>query len=131
MRGPVLRCGIRALAAVARPDHQSCSRQGQRRVRETDGTVAQARGDSLSIGPLVVGINKGLDEAPQGITDQADGDDDVLIRTLNNFGTAALSGSGTSEALGSERREPTVRRVSEAADGVSYRLGYHAAAAYL
>lgn len=53
------------------------------------------------------------------------------IRDYTGDVIAALSVSGTGESLLPRRREPLVRRVCEAADRVSYRLGYHATAAYL
>jgi DNA-binding IclR family transcriptional regulator len=53
------------------------------------------------------------------------------IRDYSGEVIAALSVSGTTEALQAERRPPLVRRVSEAADRISYRLGYHATAAFL
>jgi len=54
------------------------------------------------------------------------------IRDYSGEVIAALSISGSTPALLAEQREPLLRRrVSEAADRISYRLGYHATAAYL
>ena len=53
------------------------------------------------------------------------------IRDYSGEVIAALSVSGTSDALLAEQREPLVRRVREAADRVSYRLGFHGTAAYM
>jgi DNA-binding IclR family transcriptional regulator len=53
------------------------------------------------------------------------------IRDYSGEVIAALSVSGTSDALVAEQRDLLISHVRQAADRVSYRLGFHGTAAYL